>query len=371
MSFLSGILDKARGLGLSFYVMVVFPTISALVYFGLIASDVYISESKFVIRDPTRQPNVGLSLLLNATRYSNFGDEASAVRTYIGSRDAMLAVNKNGLIRRTYTLPSISMFDRFGAPFDGNSDEELYRYFSKKVKVDHDTATSVATLTVRAYRSADAQTINRQLLERSEDLVNHLSSRGRRDLVEFAEAELRNAQIKSQDAARNLAAYRDRAGVVDPEKQAAITLQMISKLQDQLIASRTQVAQLRAITPRNPQIPVLEKQINELSRSIERESATVAGGTRSLAATAERYQRLLIESQVADKQLAGAIAGLQDARSEALRKQAYVERIAQPNLPDHSFEPRRTRGILATLVVGLIAWGIFRLLAAGIREHMG
>jgi capsular polysaccharide transport system permease protein len=38
-------------------------------------------------------------------------------------------------------------------------------------------------------------------------------------------------------------------------------------------------------------------------------------------------------------------------------------------LPDSAAEPRRFRGILSTLIFGLIAFGIISMLLAGIREH--
>jgi len=95
----------------------------------------------------------------------------------------------------------------------------------------------------------------------------------------------------------------------------------------------------------------------------------VAGNRGSLAASAVRYQRLLLESQFADKQLAAALATLEDAKSESQRKQAYIERIVQPNLPDSPVEPRRLRGIFATLALSLLAYGILKMLLAGVREH--
>jgi capsular polysaccharide transport system permease protein len=144
---------------------------------------------------------------------------------------------------------------------------------------------------------------------------------------------------------------------------------MISKLQDELIASRNQLLQLRAFAPANPQVPVLRTKIAGLTRDIDAELDKVAGSSKSLSAAVAQYQRYQLESQVADKQLAGAIASLQDARNEARRKQAYVERIAQPNTPDAALEPRRFRGIIATIIFGLIAYGIVSMLLAGIREH--
>ena len=58
------------------------------------------------------------------------------------------------------------------------------------------------------------------------------------------------------------------------------------------------------------------------------------------------------------------------ARSEALRKQLYLERLVQPNLPDKAVEPRRIRSVLMVFVLGLVAWGVISLLVASIREHI-
>ncbi len=55
--------------------------------------------------------------------------------------------------------------------------------------------------------------------------------------------------------------------------------------------------------------------------------------------------------------------------ADGQRQQAYVERIVQPNLPDEAEEPRRMRGILATLILGLVAYAISSMLLAGVREH--
>jgi capsular polysaccharide transport system permease protein len=76
-----------------------------------------------------------------------------------------------------------------------------------------------------------------------------------------------------------------------------------------------------------------------------------------------------LERAFADKQLAAAMTALETARSEAQRKQLYLERIVQPNLPDAPTEPSRVRNVLVIFVVALVVWGILSLLMAGIREH--
>jgi BexC/CtrB/KpsE family polysaccharide export inner-membrane protein len=177
------------------------------------------------------------------------------------------------------------------------------------------------------------------------------------------------AQAEARDTALALAGYRNTAGVIDPERQATVQLQMISKLQDELIGARLQLLQMSSIAPQNPQIPVLNVRISGLERAIEREMDALTGTGQSLSTAAAQFQRLELEREFADRQLAASLATLQEARNDARRQQAYIERIAQPSLPDAAMEPKRLNGILATLLLGLIAWGVLTMLLAGVREH--
>lgn len=362
-------LAKIRSLGWVFMATVLAPTLIATIYFGLFASDVYISESKFVIRSPDKASRGGLGLLISSVGFSRAGDEVFVIDDYVVSRDALTQLDKGGEFRKAYQRDDASIFDRFDPlGFDGTF-EDLFQYYQKRVNIAHDSATSITTLTVRAFTPEDAQKINEKLLLMAESTVNRLSQRGRQDLVAFAEREVGNAREAASKSAIALARYRNQAGVIDPERQAAVQLQMVSKLQDELIANRAQLRELRTLAPRNPQIAILETRVRGLEGDIDAELGKVAGDRRSLAATAVEFQRLQVENQFAEKQLASALASLEDARNEAARKQAYVERVAQPNRPDEAMEPRRLRGILATLVLGLIAWGVVTMLLAGVREH--
>lgn len=363
----SGIKIKSKN-GLLF-VTVILPMILSLLYYGLFASDVYVSESKFVVRSPKKPAASGIGVILQSAGFSNAGDELYAAQSFATSRDALKAINRNDAFEIAYSRPNIFLFDRFD-PFEiAGSFEDLYDYFKGKVRLQNDSSTSITTLTVRAYDPASARRFNEQLLQLSESTVNRLNERGRKDLVTYAENDVGAAKLRSQSAAVALASYRNRSGIVDPEKQADAQMQMVSKLQDGLIAAKSELAQLQRYTPLNPRIPVVRTQLSSIQHEIDQELGKVAGNRRSLAAGAVRYQRLLLETQFADKQLAASLASLEEARNESRRQQAYVERIVQPNLPDSPIEPRRLRGIFATLILGLLAYGILRMLLAGVREH--
>jgi len=361
--------ERFRKVSPLFLITVIIPTLLAILYFGFIASDVYISESRFTVRSPEKTTPTGLGALFKSSGFNTAGDEVYAAQDFVLSRDALHALNRKSAFTRAYSAPFISAFDRFPGIRWGTSFEDLYKYYKNKVDVKYETSSSIVTLTVRAYTPQDARRFNEQLLEMAEATVNKLNERERQDLIRFAQREVTEAEAKSQRAALALSAYRNAAGVVDPEKQATVQIQMISKLQDELIATRTQLTETRTVSPQNPQIEVLAARAESLNEEINKQLGLVAGSSRSLSSRAAQYQRVSLENQFADKQLASAMAALDNARNEANRKQAYVERVVQPNIPDDPLEPRRWRGMFSTLILGLAAWGIISMLIAGMLEH--
>jgi len=364
-----GFTSKIKHLPPLFWLAVVLPTTGAILYYGLFASKVYVSESRFVVRSPDKPAVSGLGFLMKSTGFSTSGDEMYATNDFLNSRDALRAINKGNSFERSYSGSSISIFDRFNGFGGDETFESLFKYYGHKIKVDYDSSTSITTLTVRAYDAQAARHFNEQLLEMAEETVNRMSKRGRRDLISVAQAEVDSAKQQAQEASVALAQYRNREGLIDPEKQATVQMQMISKLQDELIATNTQLLELRTLAAQSSQIPVLEARASGLTHEIDNQTGLVAGSKGSLAAAAVRYQRLSLESLFADKQLASALASLEEARSEARRKRAYVERVVEPNLPDYPLEPRRLKGIFSVLVLGVIAWGILSMLLSGLLEH--
>lgn len=363
------ILKRCTKINKLFLVTVVIPTAASVVYFGLIASDVFISESRFVVRSPQRQAQTSVvGALLQGTGFSRAQDDTYPVIDYIQSRDALTELNTGSNIYRSYSQRG-DIFSRFLPGIDP-SFEALWKYYQKKiVSVDLDSTSAITTLQVRAFTSADAARINEQLLEMSEHLVNRMNQRAAYDSVRFAQIQVNEAASKAKDAAASLASFRNANTVFDPERQSALQLQQVTALQAQLYASQAQLTSLQSISPLNPQIPVLKTNIASLEQQIKDANGGVTGNTRSLSAKAGAYARLQLDSQFADKQLASAMTTLDGARAEAQRKQLYLERLIQPNRPDVAIEPKRLRGIATTFVLGLIAWASLSLLIASVREH--
>jgi capsular polysaccharide transport system permease protein len=327
-----------------------------------------------VVRSPNQQPatGAGLGALLQGAGFSGFSkapDDVYAISEYIRSRDALNYLDERLDLHTAWKSPEIDLFHRFDPLDRDDSREALYEYYLKRVKVGANPASAITTLNISGFTPEQVLEMNKLLLGKAEELVNILNERGRNDLIRFAEKEVQLAEDKAKAAAEALSDFRNTQAVVDPEKQTMLHFEQIARLQEELIRTRGQLTQLKVFAPDSPHPPALELRAQTLEAEIASETEKITGGEKSLASKAADYQRLQLEREFADKQLAVAMSALEGARSEAQRQQLYLETIAKPSLPDDATYPKRLRGIATTFILGLVAWGILAMLLAGVREH--
>ena len=352
-----------------FFLAVFAPTVIAAAYYGFIASDTYVSESRFVVRSPQRPQLTGIGAILQGGTFARAQDDTYSVHDYVLSRDALRELDNKLHVAKLYSSDAIDPFDRFtGLDWD-HSFESFYRYYRKRVNIDYDSLSAISVLTVRAYTAQDARNINQLLLQMGEQLVNQLNDRSRRDLISAAEKEVKASEDRAKEASLALSGFRTKQSVFDPDRQAALQLQGVAKIQDELLATEAQLAQLRQVSPTNPQIATLASHAELLRRAIASQNAKVAGQSGSFTSQASGYDRLQLEKTFAERQLASSLASLETARNEAQRQQLYLETIVQPNLPDSAIEPRRIRTVVMVFLLGLIVWGVLSLVVASVREH--
>jgi capsular polysaccharide transport system permease protein len=353
-----------------FMVLVVLPTLVATLYYGFVAHDVFLSESHFVVRNQQHQSVGGIGSLLQGAGLSQGHDEAYSVQDFLSSRDALEILQSKFKLKNSFGQQGIDRISRFAGLSGDDSFEALLRYYRKHViETDFDSISSIMTLTVRAFDATEAHRINEALLEMSEDFVNRLNERARADLMSFSAVDVGEAEREATKAVLAVSAYRNDRAVFDPEKQSQLQLAQIGKLQEELIATRNRIADVRAVAAENPQLPVLQNRLRILQSAIDAETGKVAGDRQSLSSKSAEYEGVAQAQEFAAKRLELALASLQLARENAMKQQLYLERIAQPNEPDEAVEPKRMRSILATFLLGLVLWGIASLITTAIKEH--
>ncbi len=93
-----------------FLLCVALPTVVACVYFGLITSDVYVSESRFVVRSPKQKTLTGLGAILQGAGFSQAEDDTYSVHDFILSRDTLQKLNDKLKLDELFSDPK-AVFD--------------------------------------------------------------------------------------------------------------------------------------------------------------------------------------------------------------------------------------------------------------------
>jgi capsular polysaccharide transport system permease protein len=358
-----------RSLNIWFWAIVGLPTLLAGVYFFAIASDLYFSEVKFLVRGPAK-PSGALSALLTSAAVSTVPEDTYAVHEYLLSRDAVRRLERENDLRVLLARPEGDLISRFpGVMYWRRDFEALYAAYSHFVSVEIDSTSGVSTLRVKAYRPEDAQRIAQALLAFSEQLVNTLNERARHDALAVFQREVDNIEQRIADIQTQLTAYRVKEKMLDPKSASSGPIELLAQMSAQLANAKAQLAQAMKNSPNSPQIPLFRTRIAALEKLIVEERAKVTGDSNSVATALGEYERLDVQRQLAEKQLASAFASLEAARLEAQRQQLYLETIAQPNLADYPLYPRRIVSFVTLVAACLIAYGITWLLVAGVREH--
>src|ERR1700676_3068719 len=90
------------------------PTCAAILYYGFFASDVFISESRFLVRSPQHQSQSGLfGEILQGSGLTHSQDDTYSVHDYILWRAALRQLDAKLEVRKTFSSKKIDPIDRF------------------------------------------------------------------------------------------------------------------------------------------------------------------------------------------------------------------------------------------------------------------
>jgi capsular polysaccharide transport system permease protein len=352
------------------WVFVLLPTLVAGIYYFGIASDQYMSETRFIVRSQSHSSSAGgLGALLQSTGLSRSQDDTFSVHDFIMSRDAVSFLDKNDHLRDVLDRPGADFVTRFPNLISGNSFEAMYKHYTNFVDVTYDSTTGVSTLQVKAYRPEDAQNLSLALMTYSEQLVNKLNERAESDALQTAHREVALAEQRVADVQSQLTAYRLQEQMLDPKITSTGIYDALKQVTAARITAATELSDLLKDSPNSPQIPSLKTRVATLDKQIEEEREKISGQGDSVVSKLSEYERLSLTRELAEKSLASAELSLQTARIEAQNQQLYIEHIVQPNLADYPLYPRRIVSFLTVLATCLIAYGLAWLLLAGVREH--
>ena len=352
---------------------VLLPTAVVALYLVGFASDQYTASAQFAVRGNVEpMENVTLGQFTGLIQKHNSQD-SYIIRDYIQSQSLVSDLEKNLHLSAMFSRPEADFWARFDT---GEPIEELTKYWNKHVSADIDAISGVIRLSVRAFTPEDALTIAREVVTRSEVLINTISRRAQADMVAQAQADATVAQERLRKSHLALQAFRNRWGLIDPIKSAEGTMTTLMALRKDKLKAENDLQVLRGsnLDERSRSIQTLAAQVASLDQQMKalQDEMTNGGGgegQQNLTEALLAYEGLLVERTIAEKLEESAHIMYDRSRISAAKQHIFLATFEQPVLPTESLYPERGRSILVTLFCFLVIWSSVSLLKAGIRDQ--
>ncbi len=366
--------DGIMGWGL----LVALPILSAVLYFGLIAADRFVSQSEFIVRNTEGSGAGRLASMVSAQAGAaasagmSAGDsDSQIVVTFMKSHDGMNAVDRSLDLRKLFARDEADFVMAYPGLLRADSEYRLKQYFSRMVNVDFDPMTGVVKLTTEAFRSEDAKAIAEHLLSAAEAVVNRMNTRAREDAIRAAAEQVTAAHKEVLATQEKLTVFRLREKMIDPVAMSGVVIKTIAELATQSVALKAQLSDLTKNAPASGQVSILRNQIASIDEQIATQQRQLAGPGGSMTPILAEYQQLSLQREFADRIYTAALEQAEVARLQAARQHVFIERISGPTLADYAIEPRRLLLIFLVVVVAVSLFGTVRWVVRDSRTHHG
>ena len=359
----------------SFLLLVLLPTVVAVLYLLLVRTPEFVSEAKFVVRTGSEDTlrRFSLDMLVAPSLLSGMkstSQDTHIVLAYLKSRSAIEDVGGKELLQKIYGGDDIDYLSRL---HPGDSVEEISKYWRTKVEAVLDVPSGIITLQVRAYRREDAFLLAERLLALSEKLINEISERSRKDSLEQAQSELLKARTLVDEKRAALAAFRAQNEVLDPSINAVALGSMIANLTKERLALEAQLSTLknsmgedsRTVRTVRTQLATLQDQI----RTLERQLTNPDEQQRAVATKMSGYEQAQLELKFAEKLSEISETAYHKAFADLQRQQLYLVTLVKPTQPGRSTYPRPFLDGMLTFIWLSALWSVLVLTVAGIVEH--
>ena len=339
----------------------------AIIYWGLVATDRYVSETHIVLQSPEINPTgFNISSLLSGTQGSG---DLLLLKDHLQSVDMLQKLQQKLNIRAHYASHDIDYFSRLSR--EDIELEKLYKYMHNRIEIIFDDYAAVLRIRVQAYSPEMAKAIAQTLLDEGERHMNDMGQRLAAEQVAFIEQQVQKLEQRLFSVREELLAFQNKEGLVSPTGTVQGILAVITELQGQLaVLEARKKSALSYQSAASPEIIRVNAEINALKAQIEIEKqklAATSGDT--LNRVSADYQTLELKAQFALELYSNALLALESTRVEAARKLKQVSVLQYPTQAEFSTEPRRVYNIVLYIFFALFFTAISHLARSIIRDH--
>ncbi len=335
-------------------------------YWGVLASDRYVSETNIVLESPAIAPaSFSFSSILTGSGGSK---DLLLLKDHLLSVDMMKKVDAALGLKAHYSNGDIDFISRLDS--DAPT-EEFHEYYAKRIRVVMDDYAQVLRIQVHAFNPLMAKNIADMLLAAGESHMNAMGQRLAAEQVKFIEQQVTELGDRLATARDALLVYQNQYGLISPSSTVESLTSVVAALDAELSSKRTERSVLLNYqSAKSPVVMRLNNEIAALENQIEEEKSrmTARQGDALNKITAE-YETLELQAKFALDLYSNALGALENTRVESVRKLKQISVLQAPTLPEYAVEPRRLYNIITFIMMAVLITLIIQLLDTVVREH--
>lgn len=356
---------KSLNLGSFMWVVACFAV--AVLYFGLIASDRYVSRAELVVKQADQIKMLPDALSMLGIGGSNHED-ILLIQDYLKSPDLLAKLDKELGLKAHYQSHKVDYFSRLPADV---SREQFIEYYRNHLTLRLDDISGVLTIEFQAFDPAYGQRVVGLMLKESEGFINKLGHQVALEQLAFVENEVDRAYQRVQDEKAKVLAFQNSHQLISPESTSTARLGVVNQIEGELARQQAQLKQLQSYMKETaPAVISVKARVEALTEQLEQEKARLTGTDKdAMNEVTASYMDVKTQATLAADLYKSGLISLEQARVEAYRKLKHLLVVSQPTLAEDAEYPRRlynlaTIGVLLCLLYGLIVMGL-----ATLREH--
>lgn len=339
----------------------------AVLYFGVVASDRYVSRAQIVIKQADQIKMLPDTLSMLGLGGSNHED-VLLIQDYLNSPDLLAKLDKELSLKAHYQSHDVDYFSRLSGDV---SQEDFIKYYRDHLSLRLDDLSGVLTIELQAFDPAYGQRVVSLMLKESEGFINKLGHQVALEQLAFVEKEVDRAYQRVQDEKAKVLDFQNRHNLISPESTSSARLGVVSQIESELASQQAQLKQLQSyMKDTAPAVISVKARAEALSEQLAQEKARLTGTDQdAMNEVTARYMDVQTQATLAADLYKSGLISLEQARVEAYRKLKHLLVVSQPTLAEDAEYPRRlynlaTIGVLLCLLYGLIVMGL-----ATLREH--
>lgn len=364
----------------SLILIIIIPNIISIIYFGMIASNQYLSEAKFTVSSGAIPKMDGLGSVTGLPPMTIFQD-SNIIINYIESRTLVDLLDREINLRQRYGSEKIDWWSRFNKQ---KSAEKLLDYWRDHVKATITAPAGIIRLEVRAFSSKEAREISEVIIGKCEKLVNSLNDKIRYDTIALAEVELKRSSEILRDIRIKVESVRNQQGIINTTEASSSLTKILVDLETQLLKVKNDYeTERKYVDETAPQLRVLKSKIDTIKKQILtiEQKITRKDEINQISEEDDNRENVLskkitnlsqveLEQKIAETSYGNAITTLEMARRISEKKMIYLHNITEPVMAEEPTYPYRKIDIILILIATNILNLIINKVSFFIRDHL-